>query len=70
MKLPLLFKVYRRSLALTSYVLPSYVGVLNAKRFMTPTRHQRPEWEKRLSPEVRKKHLMLRSKPGTGDLLS
>lgn len=48
MKLPLLFKVYRRSLALTSYVLPSYVGVLNAKRFMTPTRHQRPEWEKKI----------------------
>lgn len=48
MKLPLLFKVYRRTLALTSYVLPSYVGVLNAKRFMTPTRHQRPEWEKKI----------------------
>ncbi|KTD33211.1 putative hydrolase [Legionella nautarum] len=48
MKLPLLFKVYRRTLALTSYVLPSYIGVLHAKRFMTPTRHQRPEWEEKI----------------------
>lgn len=48
MKPPVLFRVYRRALAITSYALPAFAGIVLAKRFLTPTRHQRPDWEKKV----------------------
>jgi len=48
MKLPLSLRIYRRALALTSYVLPAYAGTISAKRFLTPIRHQRAKWEKKI----------------------
>ncbi|KTC76754.1 alpha/beta hydrolase [Legionella brunensis] len=48
MKLPLLFRIYRFTLSITSYVLPNFAGVMSAKRFLTPTRHPRPYWEKNI----------------------
>lgn len=48
MKQPLMFRIYRRTLSITSYALPKLTAKLTAKRFLTPTRHERPFWERNL----------------------
>lgn len=57
MNQPVLFRIYRRALALTSYALPAFAGAISAKRFMTPTRHQRPAWEEKVIELGEKKTL-------------
>ena len=54
---PVLFRVYRRALALTSYALPAFAGAISAKRFLTPTRHKRPVWEQQIIAFSQKKTL-------------
>lgn len=48
MKEPILLTIYKNALSLTSYALPQLAGTISAKRFMTPTRHKRPYWEKNI----------------------
>lgn len=48
MKEPVLFAIYRNALSIASYALPQFAGTISAKRFMTPTRHKRPYWEKNI----------------------
>ncbi|WED43265.1 alpha/beta hydrolase [Legionella cardiaca] len=48
MRLPLLFRIYRRALSITSYLFPALAGIISAKRFLTPTKHPRPHWEQKI----------------------
>ncbi|WP_019215244.1 hypothetical protein [Legionella tunisiensis] len=54
MKEPILLTIYKNALSITSYALPQLAGTISAKRFLTPTRHKRPYWEKTLLAMVKK----------------
>lgn len=48
MKLPLSFRILRQTARLLGFLFPTLVGRWWSKRFTTPVRHPRPEWERKI----------------------